>query len=442
MTCPGVPVAPSGRGVTRLPHPIGGERPLCYAPRAMAPEAPLRRIAHVDMDAFYASVEIRDDPSLAGKPVVVGGAPDQRGVVAAASYEARKFGIHSAMPMSRALRLCPDLVRVAGDASKYSEVSRQVFAILESFSPAVETLSLDEGFLDVTGEERHFGPPLELGRRIKDAIKEATRLTASVGIAPSKFVAKLASDHGKPDGLVVVEQDGLLAFLHPLPIERLWGVGAKTLPRMHALGIKTIGDLAARDASWARAQLGEHGLVMRELALGKDDRPVVPDQATKSISSEMTFATDIHDRARLAGLLADQAATVATRMRRERVLGRTVQVKLRDDTFATRTRRKTLGAPTDDGDAIYRAARALLDADPLARPLRLIGVGVSGFSEAAAQTLSLFDAVQEPARAADAKFQQALDKLEDKFGKGAVRRGQALLAGYVENTGSDIDRRD
>ena len=394
------------------------------------------------MDAFYASVEIRDDPSLAGKPVVVGGAPDQRGVVAAASYEARKYGIHSAMPMSRAVRLCPDLVRVSGDASKYAEVSRQVFAILESFSPAVETLSLDEGFLDVTGEERHFGPPLELGRRIKDAIKDATRLTASVGIAPSKFVAKLASDHGKPDGLIVVEQEGLLAFLHPLPIERLWGVGAKTLPRMHALGIRTIGDLAARDPAWARSQLGEHGLVMRELALGKDDRPVEPDQATKSISSEMTFATDIHDRARLAGLLADQAATVAARMRREGVLGRTVQVKLRDDTFATRTRRKTLGAPTDDGDAIYRAARVLLDADPLARPLRLIGVGMSGFSEAAAQTLSLFDAVQEPARAADAKFQQALDKLEDKFGKGAVRRGQALLAGDVENTGSDIDRRD
>jgi len=408
----------------------------------MAPDAPLRRIAHVDMDAFYASVEIRDDPSLAGKPVVVGGAPDQRGVVAAASYEARKYGIHSAMPMSRAVRLCPGLVRVAGDAAKYAEVSRQVFAILESFSPAVETLSLDEGFLDVTGEERHFGPPLELGRRIKDAIKDTTRLTASVGIAPSKFVAKLASDHGKPDGLIVVEQEGLLAFLHPLPIERLWGVGAKTLPRMHALGIRTIGDLAARDAAWVRSQLGEHGLVMRELALGKDDRPVEPDQATKSISSETTFATDIHDRARLAGLLADQAATVAARMRREGVLGRTVQVKLRDDTFATRTRRKTLGAPTDDGDAIYRAARALLDADPLARPLRLIGVGMSGFSEASAQTLSLFDAVQEPARAADAKFQQALDKLEGKFGKGAVRRGQALLAGDVENTGSDIDRRD
>lgn len=406
-----------------------------------APGSP-RRIAHVDMDAFYASVEIRDDPTLVGKPVVVGGAPDQRGVVAAASYEARKHGIHSAMPMARAVRLCPDVVRLPGDPAKYAEVSRRVFEILETFSPLVETISLDEGFLDVTGEEEHFGPPEALGRRIKDTIREAVRLTASVGIAPSKFAAKLASDHGKPDGLVVVEPDGLLAFLHPLPIERLWGVGAKTAPRMHALGIRTIGDLAARDGSWARAQLGEHGLVLRELALGKDDRPVVPDQAYKSISSEMTFATDIADRAQLLGLVADQVRTVAARMRREGVLGRTVQLKLRDDTFATRTRRKTLGAPTDDGDTLYHAARALLEADPLPRALRLIGVGVSGFVGATAQTLSLFDDVQEPGRAADQRFQKALDALEGKFGRGAVRRGQALLSEGVEDTGTNLGKRD
>jgi DNA polymerase-4 len=396
-----------------------------------------RLIAHVDMDAFYASVEIRDDPTLEGKPVVVGGAADQRGVVAAASYAARKFGIHSAMPMARAVRLCPDLVRLPGDPAKYAEVSARVFAILESFSPLVETISLDEGFLDVS----HVSDPHELGRSIKDRIREAVRLTASVGVAPSKFVAKLASDHRKPDGLVVVAPDEVLDFLHPLPIERLWGVGTKTAPRMHALGIRTIGDLALRDASWARTHLGEHGLVLRELALGRDDRPVVGDQAYKSISSEMTFATDIADRMKLLGLVADQAATVAKRMRREGVLGRTVQLKMRDDTFATRTRRKTLGAPSDDGDTIYRAARALLEADPLARPLRLIGVGVSGFSEAASQTLSLFDGAQEPERAADAKFQQALDALEGKFGKGAVRRGQALLADNVDDTGTDLGKR-
>ena len=399
--------------------------------------APPRLIAHVDMDAFYASVEIRDDPTLEGKPVVVGGAPDQRGVVAAASYAARKFGIHSAMPMARAVRLCPDLVRLPGDPARYSEVSGKVFKILESFSPLVETISLDEGFLDVS----HFSDPFTLGRSIKEKIREAVRLTASVGVAPSKFIAKLASDHRKPDGLVVVSEGEVLEFLHPLPIERLWGVGTKTAPRMRALGIRTIGDLAARDASWARQQLGEHGLILRELALGRDDRPVVGDQAYKSISSEMTFATDIADRAKLLGLVADQVATVAKRMRREGVLGRTVQLKMRDDTFATRTRRKTLGAPTDDGDAIYRAARALLEADPLDRPLRLIGVGMSGFSEAGAQTLSLFDAAVEPERAADTKFQQALDALEGKFGKGAVRRGQALLADNVDDTGTDLGKR-
>jgi len=404
--------------------------------------SPPRRIAHVDMDAFYAAVEIRDDPSLAGKPVVVGGAPDQRGVVAAASYEARKFGIHSAMPMVRAVRLCPTLVRLPGDVGKYAEASRRVFEVLASFSPAVETLSLDEAFLDVTGEEAHFGPPAELGRRIKQAIREAVALTASVGVAPCKFVAKLASDYGKPDGLVVVAEDDVLAFLRPLPIERLWGVGQRTAPRLHALGIRTIGDLEAKDAAWARRELGDQGLALHALACGKDDRAVTPDEPTKSISSEMTFATDIHERPRLLGILADQARTVAARVRREGVLARTVQLKLRDDTFATRTRRRTLGAPTDDGDAFYHAARELFEADPLPRPLRLIGVGVSGLREAAAETLPLFAADAEPARAADARFQAAVDTLEDKFGKGKVRRAQALLGDDVSDTGTDLGKRE
>src|SRR5688500_3131586 len=237
------------RGARECVARASAVRRVCYAPRAMLadesarpapPGPPNRRIAHVDMDAFYASVEIRDDPSLAGKPVVVGGAADQRGVVAAASYAARRFGIRSAMPMAQALRRCPDLVRLPGDPAKYAEVSRRVFEVLATFSPTLETLSLDEAFLDVTGTERHFGPSPRLGRLIKDAIHEAVALTASVGIAPIKFAAKLASDHGKPDGLVVVEPDGLTAFLEPLPIERLWGVGAKTASRLHALGILTM----------------------------------------------------------------------------------------------------------------------------------------------------------------------------------------------------------
>jgi DNA polymerase-4 len=404
------------------------------------PSAPARRIAHVDMDAFYAAVEIRDDPTLEGRPVVVGGAADQRGVVAAASYAARAFGIRSAMPMARAVRLCPDLVRLPGDPARYAEVSRRVFEVLEGFSPTIETLSLDEAFLDVTGTERHFGPSLELGRRIKDAIREAVALTASVGVAPCKFAAKLASDHAKPDGLVVVEADGLVAFLRPLPVERLWGVGAKTAPRLHALGIRTMGDLAAREPAWVRAMLGDHGLALQALARGQDDRAVVPDAAARSISSEMTFAADIHDRARLRAILADQAQRVGARLRRAGLAGRTIQLKLRDDSFDTRTRQKTLGAATDDGDVIYAAACALLDADPLDRPLRLIGVGASSLAGRAAEALSLFDVPS--GTPADGAFQRALDGVESRFGRGKLRRAQALLADDVSDTGTDLGKRD
>ncbi len=444
-------VLPAGH-VSVSPAPQSVRR-VCYAPRTMnadassppaSPGPPSRRIAHVDMDAFYASVEIRDDPSLAGKPVVVGGAPDQRGVVAAASYAARRYGIHSAMPMAQAVRRCPELVRLPGDPAKYAEVSRRIFEVLETFSPTLETLSLDEAFLDVTGTERHFGAAPALGRRIKDAITEAVALTASVGIAPCKFAAKLASDHGKPNGLVVVTAAELVAFLAPLPIELLWGVGQKTAPRLHALGIRTMGDLAARDAAWVRSQLGDHGLHLRELARGEDDRAVVPDAAARSISSEMTFATDLHDRARLRALLADQAQRVGARLRRAGLAGRTVTLKLRDDTFATRTRQRTLGTATDDGDTIYRAACALLDADPLARPLRLIGVGASSLVEPAASSLSLFDAVDEPGIEADgmsAAFQKALDGVETRFGQGKLRRAQSLLADEVRDTGTDLGKR-
>jgi DNA polymerase-4 len=347
------------------------------------------------------------------------------------------------------VRLCPDLVRLPGDPARYADVSRQVFAVLETFSPTLEPLSLDEAFLDVSGTERHFGPDEELGRRIKAAIREAVRLTASVGVAPCKFAAKLASDHGKPDGLVAVTAGELVAFLAPLPIERLWGVGPKTAPRLHALGLLTMGDLAARDPAWVRERLGDHGLHLQQLARGQDDRDVVPDQAARSISSEMTFATDLHDRARLRALLADQAQRVGSRLRRAGLAGRTIAVKLRDDTFDTRTRQRTLGAATDDGDVIYRAACALLDADPLLRPLRLIGVGASGLVERTSASLSLFEGAGEnagdgsPEAGGDgAAFQQALDRVETRFGRGKLRRAQSLLADEVRDTGTDLGKRD
>ncbi|MEO6463674.1 MAG: DNA polymerase IV, partial [Candidatus Eisenbacteria bacterium] len=325
--------------------------------------------------------------------------------------------------------------------AKYAEVSRRIFAVLETFSPTLETLSLDEAFLDVSGTERHFGPDLELGQRIKDTIRQAVGLTASVGVAPCKFAAKLASDHRKPDGLVVVTAADLLAFLAPLPIERLWGVGEKTAPRLHALGIRTMGDLAARDPAQVRAELGDHGLQLQQLARGRDDRAVVPDAAARSISSEMTFATDLHDRERLRALLADQAQRVGARLRRAGLRGRTVTLKLRDDTFDTRTRQKTLGTATDDGDAIYRAACALLEADPLARPLRLIGVGASGLAERSDAAPSLFDAGGESAGEAGEAFQKALDGVESRFGAGKLRRAQSLLADDVRDTGTDLGKR-
>src|SRR5690349_3527143 len=245
---------------------------------------PTRWIGHVDMDSFFASVEIHDDPSLAGKPVVVGGPPEKRGVVAAASYESRVFGIHSAMPMARALELCPHLVRVSPRGARYKDVSDQVFEILRAFSPLLEPLSLDEAFLDLTGTERLLGPPDVVGPEIRCRIREATGLTASVGIAPNKFTAKLASDHRKPDGLTIVPHAEAVAFVQALPIGRMWGVGGKTGEEMARHGIETIGQFAALGPARVKQLFGIGALKMHELSWARDDRPVVPDQDPQSIS--------------------------------------------------------------------------------------------------------------------------------------------------------------
>ena len=382
-----------------------------------------RWIAHVDMDAFYAAIEIRDDPSLAGKPVVVGGSAGHRGVVSAASYEARRFGIHSAMPMAQAIRLCAGLIRLPVRMTKYASVSEEVMAVLERFSPLIEPLSLDEAFLDLTGTERLFGPPEEVGRRIKREIREATGLTASVGIAPRKFLAKIASDLEKPDGLVIVGQDEVESFLAPLPISRLWGVGPKTLARLREIGVETIGDLSRHDPEGIDGRFGAAGGHLRALACGRDERAVVPEWEAKSYSHEETFSSDRNDREFLTAVLCDQACRVARRLRRAGVAGRVVTLKLRDGRFRTITRRRTLPAPASLPDPIFRTALDLLDENWDERPIRLIGVGVAGVA-ADRPDGSLFPEPDTLRRGRD--LARTIDRIQDRFGSRKILRANVL----------------
>jgi DNA polymerase-4 len=401
-------------------HPV---EPLRSMRLGVVMASTARTIAHVDMDAFYASIEIRDDPSLAGRPVVVGGGSAERGVVSAASYEARKYGIHSATPMARAERLCAELVILPVNFAKYREVSVQIMETLRGFSPTIEPLSLDEAFLDLTGTERLLGSPRAIGRRIKDAIRDTTRLTASVGIAPVKFVAKIASDLEKPDGLVVVTGP-VAEFLRPLPIGRLWGVGPRTREVLESLGIGTIGGLAAFDRRRLVARFGPHAEHLQDLARGTDERDVVPDGEAKSYSHEETFARDLTDAEYLEAVLLDQALRVSRRLRRDGVAGRVVQLKLRYHDFRTLTRRVTLPTPTADTSEIYAAGAALFHANWTRAPVRLIGVGVSGIVPAAAEALSLFAAPAACDRRR--RLAQTIDRIEDRFGRGKVVPAKVL----------------
>ncbi len=391
-----------------------------------------RLIAHVDMDAFYASIEIRDDPSLAGQPVVVGGSAEGRGVVSAASYEARTYGIHSAMPMAEALRRCPHLVRISGHFGKYEEASRQIMEIFRSYSPKVEPLSLDEAFLDLTGTERLFGSPRQIGQSIKAAILSRTHLTASVGLAPVKFVAKIASDYEKPDGLTIVRPDELTSFLHGLDIARLWGVGPRSQEALHTMGIQTVGDLAAQDRTMLTARFGAHGEHLYRLAHGQDAREVVPDWEAKSYSHEHTFGRDQDDPEVLEGMLLDEATRVSRRLRRDGVAGRIVQIKLRYGDFSTFTRRTTLSVPTADSQEIYRAARHLFHKNWTRRPIRLIGVGVSAIHPGAGATLDLFAA---PAHERRERLADALDRIESRFGPDKVLPAKVLPLHHRDDIG-------
>ena len=383
-------------------------------------------ILHVDMDAFYASVEVREQPALAGRPVIVGGSVEGRGVVAAASYEARKFGVHSAMPMSRALRLCPDAVRLPARLDFYQQISQQIRAIFARYTPEIEPLSLDEAFLDVTASEKLFGTARDIARRIKQDIHEELSLVASVGIAPNKFLAKIASDLDKPDGLVEVMQDQIQAFLDPLPVSRLWGVGKVTGARFEQLGIRTIGQLRGRTAEFLTMEFGKFGSHLWELAHGRDPRPVISDHRAKSISMENTFATDIRDAQILRTWLMDMAEQVAYRLRQQDFYGRTVQIKLRFADFKTLTRAHTLDEATRSTRDICHTALALLEDAWTARSpaVRLLGVGVSGLDEvpAAQQQGDLF-ANAETNMDKQRELDDLADAINNRFGKQQLRRG-------------------
>jgi len=385
------------------------------------------------MDAFYASVEQRDHPELRGRPVIVGADPRGRGVVSAASYEARRFGVHSAMPIGRAARLCPSGVFLPVEMEKYARASRQIMAVLSECTPLMEPLSIDEAFLDVTASRALLGDGPTIARRIKSRVRAAVDLTASVGVAANKFIAKVASDLEKPDGLVVVPPGGEAAFLAPLPIARLWGVGTVTASDLATIGVRTIGQLAAIPERHLRARFGESGALLKALALGRDERPVEPFAAPKSMGAEETFERDHRDVDRLRATLRAQAERVARELRAEGYAGRTVTLKLRFADFSTLTRRHTAD-PTQDGLRIYRGASALLDRIPLRQPVRLIGLSVSELGPAGEGQLPLLgpDAVRRD------RLAQALDRLTERFGEESVRpasllgRARGRRIGYSE----------
>jgi DNA polymerase-4 len=392
----------------------------------MADPSRARTILHVDMDAFYASVEQLRNPELRGKPVIVGG-PGARGVVAAASYEARVFGIHSAMPSTQAQRLCPHAIFVAGDHERYGQVSERVMTIFRSFTPLVEAISLDEAFLDVTGAHRLHGDGPTIAAKVRAAVLDLEQLTCSVGVAPTKFVAKLASEAAKPRigrrgpepglGVKVVEHDEVLAFLHPLPVQALWGVGPKTLEKLHRLGIDTVADLASLDERDAQAALGAaNGTHLRLLAMGIDDRDVVPHQRAKSIGHEETFAHDHHAFDTLQKQLVRLGDSVAQRLRSAGVAGRTVTIKVRFHDFRTITRSITLPSAIDTGPDVVRAAGELLQKVDPTPGVRLLGVHVSQLSDRSARQLTLDD-VEAPSWD-DATG--AIDAIRSRYGHDAI----------------------
>jgi DNA polymerase-4 len=388
-----------------------------------------RTILHLDLDAFFCAVEEQRNPALRGRAFAVGGRPEHRGVVASCSYAARAFGVRSAMPMAQAVRLCPELEIVPSRHGEYRKVSRKVMALLRAVTPLVEPISIDEAFLDVSALDE---PGEAVARRLQARIRDEVGLPCSLGVAANKLVAKIATDVGKagatgggpPNAIQVVPSGKEAAFLDPLPTRALWGIGPKTAERLAELGIHTIGDVARWPPDDLIRRFGKHGADLTRRAQGIDPRPIVTERETKSISREVTFARDVRDREQLTGSLDRFAHSLGKTLRRKRLLGRTVKLKLRWPDFTTLTRQSTLSQPTDQTAALYEAALGLFDRNwPQGKPVRLIGLGVSSLTEK--RQLGLWD--DPPDAAADPALRATLEKLRDRFGDDIVRQGSDLL---------------
>jgi len=386
---------------------------------------PPKQIIHLDMDAFYPSVEVLDNPDLRGKPVIVGGSKE-RGVVSSASYEARKFGVHSAQPMATAMRLCPNGIVLPTRMARYQEVSEQVVEIFHIFTPLVEPLSIDEAFLDVTGSTRLFGSPIEIARNIKQKVVEKTGLTISAGVAPSKFVAKVASDMEKPDGLTVVARDKVSEFLDPLPIKKMWGVGKVTQQALSSLNIHTFKDLRQLPSEVLEKKFGKHGIHMHQLALGIDERDVVPFHDIKSIGHEDTYSKDILELEPAKRELLSLANRVARRMRRKGLEGKTITLKVKYSDFVQITRSVTLHHFTNDSTDIYSNVCSLLEKTAVGiRPVRLLGISLSNLANTGSgRQLSLFS--QDESNEKRKELNKTADSIFEKFGNRSIRPGSLI----------------
>jgi DNA polymerase-4 len=385
-----------------------------------------RIILHIDMDAFFAAIEELDHPEYRGKPVVVGADPQGgkgRGVVSTCNYEARKYGIHSAMPISQAYKNCPQAIYVPPRMHRYVECSRKLFAILNEFTPKVEPISIDEAFLDITGCIRLLGSPEEIARKIKKCINERLNLTASVGIAPNKFIAKIASDLEKPDGLVIVEPDNILDFLHPLPISKMWGVGKKSEVKLKAMGINTIGDLAQLTQDAAIKKFGKNGLHFWMLANGMDDREVEHDQTVKSVSLENTYMEDVADEKTITETIFSIADNLSRILRDKKLKGKTVTLKIRLEDFSTFTRAHSYGSYFDSSQIISETSLKLYhNFNRQNKKVRLLGIAVSNLNNQSDEQLGLFDRGEQP----EQKIDKVIDLVQDKFGPDLIKKASLM----------------